>query len=72
MTNIIEILNRSDEDSFVLFDEICAGTDPVEGAVLAKAILEKLAQKQVTSVITTHYGELKALEYNNSFSKMHL
>lgn len=69
MTNIIEILNRSDEDSFVLFDEICAGTDPVEGAVLAKAILEKLAQKQVTSVITTHYGELKALEYNNSFFK---
>lgn len=69
MTNIIEILNRSDEDSFVLFDEICAGTDPVEGAVLAKSILEKLAQKQVTSVITTHYGELKALEYNNSFFK---
>lgn len=69
MTNIIEILNQSDEDSFVLFDEICAGTDPVEGAVLAKAILEKLAQKQVTSVITTHYGELKALEYNNSFFK---
>ena len=69
MTNIIEILNRSDEDSFVLFDEICAGTDPVEGAVLAQAILEKLAQKQVTSVITTHYGELKALEYNNSFFK---
>lgn len=69
MTNIIEILNQSDEDSFVLFDEICAGTDPVEGAVLAKSILEKLAQKQVTSVITTHYGELKALEYNNSFFK---
>ncbi len=69
MTNIIEILKQSDEDSFVLFDEICAGTDPVEGAVLAKAILEKLAQKQVTSVITTHYGELKALEYNNSFFK---
>ncbi len=69
MTNIIEILNRSDEDSFVLLDEICAGTDPVEGAVLARGILEKLAQKQVTSVITTHYGELKALEYSNSFFK---
>lgn len=69
MTNIIEILNKSSEESFVLLDEVCAGTDPVEGAVLARGILEKLAQKQVTSVITTHYGELKALEYTNSFFK---
>lgn len=69
MTNIIEILNQSNDESFVLLDEICAGTDPVEGAVLAQGILEKLAQKQVTSVITTHYGELKALEYSNSFFK---
>lgn len=69
MTNIIEILKQSDEEAFVLLDEICAGTDPVEGAVLAQGILEKLAQKQVTSVITTHYGELKALEYSNDFFK---
>lgn len=69
MTNIIAILNNSDEDSFVLLDEICAGTDPSEGAVLAQCILEKLAQKKVTSVITTHYGELKVLEYNNKFFK---
>lgn len=69
MTNIIEILKQSTEDSFVLLDEICAGTDPVEGAVLAHGILEKLAEKHVTSVITTHYGELKALEYSNSFFK---
>ncbi len=69
MTNLIEILKQSSDDSFVLLDEICAGTDPVEGAVLAQGILEKLAQKQVTSVITTHYGELKALEYSNSFFK---
>lgn len=69
MTNIIKILNQSSEESFVLLDEICAGTDPVEGAVLAQEILEKLAQKQVTSVITTHYGELKVLEYNNKFFK---
>lgn len=69
MTNIIEILNQSNEESFILLDEICAGTDPVEGAVLAQGILEKLAQNQVTSVITTHYGELKALEYSNSFFK---
>ncbi|MBP3821369.1 endonuclease MutS2 [bacterium] len=69
MTNIIEILHQSDEDSFVLLDEICAGTDPVEGAVLAQGILEKLAQKKVTNVVTTHYGELKALEYSNSYFK---
>ncbi len=69
MTNIIEILNRSDENSFVLLDEICAGTDPVEGAVLAREILQKLAQKNVNNVVTTHYGELKALEYTNNFFK---
>ena len=69
MKNIIEIVNKSDEDTFVLLDEICAGTDPVEGAVLAKAILENLAKKQVTSTITTHYGELKALEYSNPYFK---
>lgn len=69
MTNIIEILKNSNDESFVLLDEICAGTDPVEGAVLAQGILEKLAQNSVTSVITTHYGELKALEYTNSFFK---
>lgn len=69
MTNIIEILKQSNDESFVLLDEICAGTDPVEGAVLAQEILEKLAQKKVTSVVTTHYGELKVLEYNNNFFK---
>ena len=69
MTNIIEILKQSDNNTFVLLDEICAGTDPVEGAVLAQGILEKLKQKEVTSVITTHYGELKALEYTNKYFK---
>ena len=69
MTNIIEILKQSNEESFVLLDEICAGTDPVEGAVLAQGILDKLAQKKISSVITTHYGELKALEFSNPFFK---
>ena len=69
MKNIIEIVNRSSEDSFVLLDEICAGTDPIEGAVLAKSILEKLAQNNVFSTVTTHYGELKALEYSNPYFK---
>ena len=69
MTNIIAILKQSNEKSFVILDEICAGTDPVEGAVLAQVILEKLAQKGVLSTITTHYGELKALEYLNPYFK---
>ena len=69
MRNIIEIVNKSDDESFVLLDEICAGTDPIEGAVLAKSILEKLAQNNVMSTVTTHYGELKALEYSNPYFK---
>lgn len=69
MTNIIEILKESDENTFVVIDEICVGTDPQEGSILAQIVLERLAQKDVTSCITTHYGELKALEYSNSYFK---
>lgn len=69
MTNIIDILDNSDEETFVIIDEICAGTDPVEGSVLAQVILEKLATKGVTSCITTHFGELKALEFSNNYFK---
>lgn len=69
MKNIIEILNKADDKTFVIFDEICAGTDPTEGALLAKTILEYLAEKKVTSIVTTHYGELKSLEYTNSYFK---
>lgn len=69
MTKIIEIVNKSDNETFVLLDEICAGTDPLEGAVLAQVILEDLASKGVYSTVTTHYGELKSLEYTNSYFK---
>lgn len=69
MTNIIEILKTADNNTLVLIDEICAGTDPQEGAVLAECILTKFAEKNITSTITTHYGELKALEYSNPYFK---
>lgn len=69
MTNIIDILKNSNDNTFVVIDEICAGTDPVEGSVLAQVILEKLAQKGVTSCVTTHYGELKALEFSDKYFK---
>ncbi len=69
MNNIINILNVADENSLVLLDEICAGTDPQEGASLAEVILDDLVNKKTLSVITTHFGELKSLEYTNSHFK---
>lgn len=69
MTNIIDIVNNADEDTFIVLDEMCAGTDPQEGAILAEVILEDLAKKGATSCITTHYGELKALEFSNNYFK---
>ena len=69
MKNIIEIVEKADDETYVLLDEICAGTDPQEGSVLAKVILEHIAEKGAYSTITTHYGELKALEYSNQHFK---
>ena len=66
MNNIINILNIADENTIVLLDEICAGTDPQEGASLAEVILDEITTKGALSVTTTHFGELKSLEYTNS------
>lgn len=69
MKNVIEILEIANSETFVLVDELCAGTDPQEGAILAEVILKDLAKKQSLSVITTHYGELKTLEFTDPYFK---
>ena len=65
MKNITYILENADERSLVLFDELCAGTDPTEGAALAIAILNFLKNLRITTVATTHYSEIKIYALSN-------
>lgn len=65
MTNVISILKEVQEGDLVLMDEICAGTDPNEGAALAMSILEKLHSDNVLTMVTTHYSELKTFAYGH-------
>ena len=62
--NIVRVLRRADEKTLVLFDELGAGTDPQEGAALARAILADLIERRVPHMVATHYPELKIYAHN--------
>jgi DNA mismatch repair protein MutS2 len=63
MTQVVNVLNRADDSSLVLLDEIGAGTDPAEGSALAKAVVIELLRRDCRVMATTHYGELKTFAY---------
>lgn len=60
ITQLVRILKQADYRSLVLLDELGAGTDPQEGSALARAVLDHMLQRRITSVVATHYPELKA------------
>ena len=66
MKNVIKITENIDKNSLVLIDEIGAGTDPDEGSALARAIIERLIERNSKGIITTHYSALKEYAYKES------
>ena len=69
MTNIIDILNKTNDKSIILLDELCSGTDPSEGAVLSIALLEKFKKLNATMLCTTHYPEIKNYCFESEYYK---
>ena len=69
MTNIIDILNKTNNKSIILLDELCSGTDPSEGAVLSIALLEKFKNLNATMLCTTHYPEIKNYCFESEYYK---
>lgn len=65
MTNIVHILDVIDQDSLVIFDELGAGTDPQEGSSLAMSIVQHLLDQNITTLVATHYPELKTFAHNS-------
>jgi DNA mismatch repair protein MutS2 len=63
ITNIVHILDKADRRSLVILDELGAGTDPQEGAALARSILMHLVERGITTLVTTHHPELKAFAH---------
>jgi DNA mismatch repair protein MutS2 len=63
LTNLVNILNRANDRSLLLLDELGAGTDPVEGSALARALLSHLLARRITTLVATHYSELKAFAH---------
>ena len=64
MSQVVKVTQEANGRSLVLLDEIGAGTDPAEGSALAKAVLTELYRRGARTVVTTHYGELKAFAYS--------
>jgi DNA mismatch repair protein MutS2 len=66
ITNIVDILKEADSQALVLLDELGAGTDPQEGSALARAVMTHLLDRSITSMIATHYPELKAYAHTTA------
>ena len=69
VSKIKDIIENANSKSLVLMDELGSGTDPMEGAAFAMAIIDYLNKKHVTSIITTHYSEVKAYAFNTTGTK---